>query len=123
MAYPYIPDAKRKGKLSQKAEKLNFVGCSLQMKGYRLIDEGTLKITIHRDLIFNESDFQRDSTAVEVSEKVNGDGKDENILVERLEQPQTEEREDVKEDHNIILGDRELYQSGMESMNILVLHF
>ena len=93
------------------------------MKGYRLIDEGTLKITIHRDLIFNESDFQRDSTAVEVSEKVNGDGKDENILVERLEQPQTEEREDVKEDHNIILGDRELYQSGMESRNILVLHF
>ena len=60
MAYAYIPDAKRKRKLSQKAEKLSFVGCSLQTKGYHLIDEGTLKITIHRDLIFNESDFQCD---------------------------------------------------------------
>ena len=98
MAYAYIPDANRKGKLSKKAEKLRFVGYSLQTKGYRLIDEGTSKVTIRRDVIFNESDFQRDSTAVEVSEKVNGREKDEDILVEQLEQPQTEEREDVEED-------------------------
>ena len=98
MAYAYISDANRKGKLSKKAEKLRFVGYSLQTKGYRLIDEGTLKVTIRRDVIFNESDFQRDSTAVEVSEKVNGCEKDEDILGEQLEQPQTEEREDVEED-------------------------
>ena len=98
MAYAYIPDANRKGKLSKKAEKLRFVGYSLQTKGYRLIDEGTSKVTIRRDVIFNESDFQRDSTAVEVSEKVNGREKDEDSLVEQLEQPQNEEREDVEED-------------------------
>ena len=45
-------------------------------------------------------------------------------IVERLEQLQTEEREDVEEDqHDVILGDRELYQSGMELMNMLILHF
>ena len=98
MAYAYIPDANRKGKLSKKAGKLRFVGYSLQTKGYRLIDEGTSKVTIRRDVIFNESDFQRDSTAVEVSEKVNGREKDEDSLVEQLEQPQKEEREDVEED-------------------------
>ena len=70
--------------------KLRFIGYSLQTKG-------TLKITIHRDVIFNESDFQHDSTAVEVCEKVNGHEKDEDILVERVEQPQTEEREDVED--------------------------
>ena len=80
MAYAYIPDAKWKGKLSKKAEKLRFIGYSLQTKVYRLIDEGTLEITIYRDVIFNESDFQHDTTAVEVSEKVNGHDKDEDIL-------------------------------------------
>lgn len=64
MAYAYIPDAKRKGKLSKKVKKLRFIGYSLQTKGYRLIDESTSKITLCRDVIFNESDFQRDSTAV-----------------------------------------------------------
>ena len=35
---------------------------------------------------------------------------------------QTEEREDVNEEA-VILEDRELYQSGMELMNMLILHF
>ena len=98
MAYAHIPDAKKKGKLSMKAEKLRLIGYSLQIKGYHLIGEDTSKITIHWDVIFNESDFQHDSTAVEVSVKVNGHEKDENILVERLEQPQTEKREELEED-------------------------
>ena len=32
MAYAYIPDSNRKGKLSKKAEKLRFIGYSLQTK-------------------------------------------------------------------------------------------
>ena len=57
MAYAYIPDIHRNGKLSKKAEKLRFVGYSLQTKGYRLINEDTGKVVISRDVIFNESDF------------------------------------------------------------------
>ena len=42
MAYAYIPDANRNGELSKKAEKLCFIGYSLQTnKEYRLIDEDT----------------------------------------------------------------------------------
>ena len=43
MAYAYIPDSNRKGKLSKNAEKLCFIRYSLQTKGYRLIDENTSK--------------------------------------------------------------------------------
>ena len=57
MAYAYIPDIHRNGKLSKKAEKLRFVGYSLQTKGYRLINEDTGRVVISRDVIFNESDF------------------------------------------------------------------
>ena len=57
MCYAYIPDTNRKGKLSKKAEKLRFIGYSLKTKGYRLIDEGTSKVLVRRDVIFNEADF------------------------------------------------------------------
>ena len=46
MAYAYIPDSNRKGKLSKKAEKLCFIGHSLQTKEYRLIDENTSKVIV-----------------------------------------------------------------------------
>eukprot|EP00731_Ephydatia_muelleri_P005270 Em0002g1446a len=62
MAYAYIRDANRKDKLSKKAEKLRFIGYSLQTKAYRLINDDTGKIIVRRDVIFNESDFQYDST-------------------------------------------------------------
>eukprot|EP00731_Ephydatia_muelleri_P012155 Em0006g1049a len=62
MAYAYIPDTNRKDKLSKKAEKLRFIGYSLQTKAYRLINDDTGKIIVRRDVIFNESDFQYDST-------------------------------------------------------------
>ena len=50
MAYAYIPDTNRTGKLSKKAEKLRFIGYSSQAKAYRLIDEKTQKITVRRSL-------------------------------------------------------------------------
>ena len=62
MCYAYIPEVNKKGKLSNKAEKLCFIGYSLQTKGYRLFDESTSKVLVHRDVIFNESDFQYDSS-------------------------------------------------------------
>ena len=37
--------------------KLRFVGYSIQSKGYRLLDEKTLQVYIHRDVVFNEEDF------------------------------------------------------------------
>ena len=60
VAYVYIPDSNRNGKLSKKAERLRFVGYSLQTKGYHLIDESTSKVIIRRDVIFSEADFQND---------------------------------------------------------------
>ena len=70
MAYAYILDANRNGKLSKKAERLPFIGYSLQMKGYRLIDEDILKVIVRRDVIFNESDFLKGSTSVEINQSV-----------------------------------------------------
>ena len=57
VAYAHIPDQERK-KLDQKAEKLRFVGYSLQSKGYRLYDDTTHKIKIRRNVTFNESDYK-----------------------------------------------------------------
>ena len=69
MCYAYIPEVKKKGKLSNKAEKLRFIGYSSQTKGYRLIDESTSKVLVRRDVIFNESDFYYDSGKTELMEE------------------------------------------------------
>ena len=37
--------------------KLRFVGCAIQSKGYRLLDERTMKVYIRRNVVFNERDF------------------------------------------------------------------
>ena len=47
MCYAYIPEVNKKGKLSNKAEKLRFIGYSSQTKGCRLIDESTSKVLVH----------------------------------------------------------------------------
>ena len=97
MAYAYIPDANRKGKLSKKAEKLRFIGYSLQTKGYRLIDEDTSKVIIRRDVIFNESDFQRHSTIVEISKGTSNCMEDRDIPEEDesfVEQPEQSQGQD-----------------------------
>ena len=60
MCHAYIPEVNKKGKLSNKAEKLRFIGYSSQTKGYRLIDKSTSKVLVHRDVIFNKSDFHYD---------------------------------------------------------------
>ena len=61
MCYAYIPEVNKKGKVSNKAEKLRFIGYSSQIKGYRLIDKSTPKVLVRQDVIFNESDFHYDS--------------------------------------------------------------
>ena len=68
MCYAYIPEVNKKGKLSNKAEKLRFIGDSSQTKGYRLIIESTSKVLVRRDVIFNESDFHYDSGKTEVTD-------------------------------------------------------
>ena len=78
IAYAHIPEANRKDKLSKKAEKLHFVGYGLQTKAYRLISDDTGKIIVCRDVLFNESDFQYDSTTGTV-------GADEGITSKRDE--------------------------------------
>ena len=69
MCYAYIPEVNKKGKLSNKAEKLRFIGYSLQTKGYCLIDESTSKVLVRRDVICNESDFQYDSSKTKVTDE------------------------------------------------------
>ena len=68
MCYGYIPEVNKKGKLSNKAEKLHFIGYGSQTKGHCLIDESTSKVLIRRDVIFNESDFHYDSGKTEVTD-------------------------------------------------------
>jgi hypothetical protein len=55
-AYAHIPRSKRT-KADAKAKKCIFVGYSDHQKGYRLYDPATLKVTVHRDVVFNENGF------------------------------------------------------------------
>ena len=64
VAYAHIPDCQRR-KLDKKAEKLRFVGYSLNSKGYRLVNEKTTKVVISRDVVFNENDFCVNNTETE----------------------------------------------------------
>ena len=56
IACVHVPDATRY-KLNKKAEKMRFVGCNSQPKGYRLLNENIGRVVIQCDVIFNESDF------------------------------------------------------------------
>ena len=72
MAYAHVPDTLR-DKLAKKAEKVRFVGYSRNPKGYRLLNESTGKVTVRRDVVFNENDFGKgivrtdDTVVVEMS--------------------------------------------------------
>ena len=65
MCYVCIPEVNKTGKLSYKAEKKRFIGCTFQTEGYRLIDESTSKVLVHQDVIFNEFNFQYDSSNID----------------------------------------------------------
>jgi transposase InsO family protein len=58
IAYAYVSDAERR-KLDKKAKELRFVGYSKKSKGYRLFDDETHKIITSRDVIFNETVFDK----------------------------------------------------------------
>ena len=60
MAYAHVPDCERR-KLDTKSKKMRFVGYSLTLKGYCLIDETNQKLYVRRDVEFNESDFGQKS--------------------------------------------------------------
>ena len=49
----HVPKEKRR-KLDKKSSKMIFVGYDEHRKGYRCIDQKTLKLTISRDVIFHE---------------------------------------------------------------------
>ena len=87
MCYAYIPDTNRKGKLSKKADKRRFIGYSLQTKGYRLFDEGTSKVLVRQDVIFNEVDFQYNSGTVEVTNGETTNGQEQVVIPEDKEEP------------------------------------
>ena len=90
--YSYIPDSKQT-KLDKKAEKLRFVGHSIQSKGYRLIDENTSRVFIRRDVTFNEADFGLKEAEVEQQSSVEVDIDPESELrQENGEQEREEER-------------------------------
>ena len=64
VAYAHIPDCQR-NKLDKKAKKCRFVGYSLNYKGYRLMNEKTIKVVISRDVVFSENDFWVNKTEAE----------------------------------------------------------
>lgn len=53
-AYALIPSQNRE-KFDEKGQKLVFVGYSDESKGYRLLDPTTNKITVSRDVVFDEA--------------------------------------------------------------------
>lgn len=53
-AYAHVPDQKRR-KLDPKSIKLALVGYSEDSKGYRLFDTTTHEVSVHRDVIFLET--------------------------------------------------------------------
>jgi len=57
MAYAYVPDSNRRGKLSKKAEKLQFYWVH-QTKGYRLIDE------THQESSYVEMPYSMNLTSI-----------------------------------------------------------
>ena len=81
-------------KLDKKGTKLRFVGYSIQSKGYRLFDEDTSKIYIRRDMVFNESDFRRNT------EKVNQQQETIEVDTEPETSAQTEKSEQPREPEN-----------------------
>ena len=95
MCYAYIPDTNRKGKLSKKAEKLRFIGYSLKTKGYHLIDEGTSKVLVRRDVIFNKADFQYNLGKVKVTNEESGQEQAVIPEEEPIENPECEEHGQV----------------------------
>ena len=74
-------------------------------KGYRLIDEGTSKIFVHRDVIVNESDFQYYRSKVDVTDGATTNGHEEVVIPKEdeepveLEQPQPEEEMGQEDQH------------------------
>ena len=103
MCYAYISEVNKKGKLSNKAEKLRFIGYSSQTKGYRLIDESTSKVLARRDVIFNKSDFHYDPGKTEVTDGRTTTGHEQVMVPEDEEsielpnEPQPEEQ--VMQEH------------------------
>lgn len=76
-AYAHVPNSERR-KLDKKAKKLRFVGYSKNPKGYRLIDDKTMKVKVKRDVVFN--DLTTDSVETDYenkySDQINLDSKD-----------------------------------------------
>jgi hypothetical protein len=55
-AYCHVPTEKRK-KLDDKAEKGMFVGFSNDILGWKVLNIKTMKVTVSRDVVFNENEF------------------------------------------------------------------
>jgi len=108
MEYAYI-HVNRKGKLSKKAEKLCFIGYSLQTKGYQPVDENTSKVVIRIDVIFNESDFLCD---LEVNDGVKVNGDEKGMVCEEYGEPVKQPEQDNQ------LDDQHRYPSRQKTVPI-----
>ena len=60
-----------------------------------MIDEGTSKVLVRRDVIFNEADFQYNSSKVEVTNKESGQEQAVIPEEESIENPECEEHGQV----------------------------
>lgn len=79
IAYSHVPDQKRK-KLDDKGEKCIFLGISENTKAYKLYNPITKKISISRDVIFDEEQFwawDEKDTRQEIGADFDGDNEDE----------------------------------------------
>lgn len=92
----HTPDGQRQ-KLDKKAKKYRFVGYCTQSKGYRLLEEGTKKVVIRRDVVFNESQLGERAQSSQDTESV------EVLEVASSNQQQTSDNEQEEETHQSAL--------------------
>lgn len=109
-AYVHIPGTRR-SKLDSKAVKLNFVGYSMEHKGYRFVDRETDSITISRDARFIE--LGNGTSAVELPVSV-PDTKTEEGRDEPKEAIGLRKKPDLREDDDDSVSDDEHYHSASQ---------
>lgn len=96
LTHVHIPDEKR-GKLDDKSTNCVFLGFSDESKGYRLYNPITKKITLSKDVVFEETKWwnweeDQDNPEVELT------WKDDNHILEESDRKREEGREEANEE-------------------------
>ena len=118
IAYAYVSDAERR-KLDKKAKELRFVGYSKKSKGYRLFDDETHKIIISRDVIFNETVFNKERVKQDMVSIESGSTTENKSMEESERQPRPKVRFGFDEYADITTTDPDVQYFAYKSCHIV----